>query len=336
MSVTRAEAQLPHIHDEIWSVATTQIRDEARDRGQLGPTAIRMLVRVFEGELPSFRGLASMETAEDFAYEFFVDRNQSYVDAVRAAPDDNAAERITRKWARHWLVDRARETPYGKLRDRIDKRLQNSPLFRRSSVRHHWCLTDGEDVDRPVTFDDLYAAAMDVRVEMFVEENGRVLLGRAGQLEQMMQRLLELGGRLHISDLTRLCAHRFPSVLEVGDWLTAQQPTTEMQVAEDTQEAADWIVATAEQRADARDARQIFDQLSATDRVALRYADDPSELGAHLQVGRSTAYSRIKHAKAKLLELAGDRARSKLVMTDVLALILDEDRAVPSYEGEGA
>ena len=316
--------------DGIGGVGATLIRDEARARGQLGPSALAMLLRVFDEELRRFPGLASTETAEDLALEFFADRGTAWVDGLLAAPDDDAAARKTRKWARHWLIDVVRTTPYGALRGRLEKRLQRSPLFRPSSVVHHWRLADGEDTDGPVSFDTLYAVAAEVYVEVTVDAGGRVVLGRGGQLEEMLRRVLEASGRLHIADITYLCARRFPSTLETGDWLTSRDVTAKMEEAEDTQEADDVVFATATQAADSRVAQTIFDQLTPTQRLALRYVQEPNELATCLGVGRSTAYSQIKQAKARLLELAGDRARSRLLMTDVIALILDDRPAVPS------
>lgn len=310
-------------------MGATLIRDEAGARGQLGPSALAMLLRVFEDELHRFPGLASIETADDLALEFFADRGTSWVDAVLAAPDDDAAARKTRKWARNWLVDLVRTTPYGSLRGRLEKRLQRSSLFRPSSVAHNWCLADGEDTDRLVSFDTLYATASEVYVDVTVDAGGRVVLGR-GQLEEMLRRVLEASGRLHIADITYLCARRFPSTLETGDLLTSRDVTAEMEEAEDTQEADDVVFATATQVADSRVAQTIFDQLTPTQRLALRYVQEPNELATCLGVGRSTAYSQIKQTKARLLELAGDRARSMQVMTDVIALILDDRPAVPS------
>lgn len=309
-------------------MGSTLIRDEASARGQLGPSALAMLLRVFEEELRRFPGLASTETAEDLALEFFADRGASYVDAVLAAPDDDAAARKTRKWARNWLVDLVRTTPYGALRHRIEKRLQRSAFFRPSSVAHHWCLEDGEDIDLGASFDVLYAAAAEVYVAVSIDSGGRVLLG-PGQLEEMLRRVLELSGRLHISDITYLCAQRFPSTLEVGDW-AGRDVTAEMEEAEDTHEAHDTVFSTGTQLADSRVAQQIFEQLTATQRTALRLAQDPAELATQLGVGRSSAYSQIKSAKTRLLELAGNRSRSTQVMTDVIARILNDHSAVPS------
>lgn len=318
-------------------MSTTLIRDEAAARGQLGPAALAMLLRVFKSELRRFPGLAEIDTAEDLALEFFADRAAAYVDAVLATPDDEAAARRTRQWARNWLIDRVRTTPYGALRNRLEKRLQRSPLFRASSVAHHWYLVGEEDIDGPVvSFEEIYETAIGIRVDVVVDSRGRIVLGRAGQLEAMLRAVLELCGRLHVADITYLCARRFPSVLEEGDWLTSRDRTAEIEDAEDIYPSEDAIDETAEQLADARDARAIFDQLTPVERLALRFVDDPREVASRLGVGRSTAYSHIQRGKAKLFELAGDRSRASEVMTDVLALILDDDVAVPSSQVEGA
>jgi hypothetical protein len=311
-------------------VGTTLIKDEARARGELGRSALSMLLRIFREEVARFPGLMSIETTEDLALEFFADRGTSYVDAVLAAPDDDAAARKTRRWARHWLVDLARKLPYGALRSRIEKRLQRSNQFLPSNAAHHWRLADGDDADRAADFDTLFSAAAEAPVEVRVEVGGRVILGRAGQLEELLRRVLEVAGRLHISDLTYICARRFPSTLEVGDWLTSRDAAADIEEAEDTKEAEDTIFATATQLADGRVAQHIFEQLTPMERLSLAYAQDADALAAHLGVGRSTAYSRITQAKARLLELAGDSARSRQVLIDVVSLILDEVPAVPS------
>lgn len=317
-------------------MSTTLIRDEARARGQLGQRALAMLLRVFESELPRFPGLAETDTVQDLALEFFADRATNYVDAVLASPDDDAAARLTRRWARHWLVDQVRKTPYGALRNRLEKRLQRSSLFRASVVAHHWLLEGQDDSDRPATFEEIYEAAAEVDVEIVVHASGGIVLGRRGQLEQMLRRVLDLTGRLHISDITYLCARRFPSVLEDGDWLTSRDVTAEIEDVEETHPGEDDIFAIAEQRIESRTAHAIFDQLTTAERVALQFVEEPREVASRLGVGRSTAYSHIQRAKARLLELAGHQAHAREVMTDVLALILDEDSAVPSIKVEGA
>ncbi len=216
----------------IGKVSTTLIRDEAVARGQLGPAAWAMLLRVFKSELKRFPGLAEADTPADLALEFFADRAPAYVDAVLATPDDQAAGRRTRQWARNWLIDRVRKTPYGALRHRLEKRLQRSPLFHTSSAAHHWFLQGMDDVDRPgVSFDGIYEAAAGVRVDVAIDAGGRVVLGRPGQLEEMLRAVLDLSGRLHIADITYLCAKRFPTVLEDGDWLTNRDRTTEIEDA---------------------------------------------------------------------------------------------------------
>ncbi|RWZ67859.1 hypothetical protein ELQ92_00890 [Labedella populi] len=290
---------------------------------------------MFNSELRRFPGLAEIDTAEDLALEFFADRATSYVDAVLATPDDEAATRRTRQWARHWLIDRVRTTPYGALRHRLEKRLQRSPLFRASAVANHWFREGEEDMDRVASFDEIHTAATDIRVDVFVDAGGRVVLGKTGQLEEMLLAVLKLSGRLHIADLTYLCAQRFPSVLEDGDWLTARHSTAEIEDAEDTH-SNDAFVQAVEQTTDSRSAQDIFALLTEAERLALRFGDDRREVASRLGVGRSTAYSRIQSAKARLVELAGDRTRARQVMGDVLRLILDDDVAVPSIQVEGA
>lgn len=311
-------------------MTTTRIRDEAAAKGQLGNSALSLLRNVLGSELRRFPSVRESDSVEDLVMDFFAEKAPGYVDAVLATADDDAAKRMTHRWVRNWLVDRVRTSPYGALRNRIEKRLQRSPLFRTSEAKHYWCLKGADGVDRVATDDDLIDVAADVHVDVDVGRDGAVVLGQPGQLEELLRVVLELAGRLHIGALTRVCARRFPSVLCSGDVLTGGQSTPLVENVIDmvADEGASRVAA--DQFADLRDARAIFEKLAPTERIALRFGDDPTEVAKQLGVGRSTAYSRIRHARDRLLELAGDRSRARDVLRDVLSLILDDSSAVPS------
>lgn len=311
---------------------TTLIRDEALARGTLGLAALEMMRGVFTKELRRFPGLRDTDSVDDFVNSFFQDKGAGYVNVITALPDDRAATQETHKWVERWLIDRTRKQPWGALRNRLEKRLERSTLFSPSAVKHHWFLADSEDIDRPVTDTELRDIAASAPVEISLPAGDSPLrLGRKGQLEEMLRRLLAAAGRLHISDLTRICADRFPSLLETGDALVATVDA-DWDIVEDTTPARDSAVVTETKLADEQIAQRLLPQLTDQERTAIRLAGDATALATELGIGRTSAYNLIQKLRARLTELAGDSIRSREVLAALLRLVLDDSPAVPSID----
>lgn len=309
---------------------TTTIRDEAAALGHLGAAALKMMTAVFAAQVPRFPGLVPPDEVSDLVNGFFEDKNTGYVDAVTAAPNDAAATRLTRKWAERWLVDRVRQQPWGALRNRLEKRLERSPLFARSSVAHYWREASEEDIDRPHTHAQLRAIALAAPVDVTIPAGGGpVTLGRTGQLEELMRRLLHVAGRLSTTDITRICADRFPSVMLSGDaHLSAVRPDT----ADLGEIPADpnAVHVAAERISETARGQTLLRSLTDQERIIIRHSDDMVALALALGVGRSSAYSAKKQLQARLIELAGDDERGMAAVKSMIGLMLDEDGAVPS------
>lgn len=313
-------------------MTTTRIRDEALARGSLGQAALDMMRSVVAAQLSRFPGFGAADSVDDLVNDFFEGKGAGYANVIAILPDDRAARNETNKWVKRWLVDRARERPWGALRNRLEKRLERSDLFTASAARHHWYLSGGEDVDRPVT-DALLrdiAATAPVDIVLPVGE-GAVRLGRAGQLEEMLRRLLDAAGRLHVTAITRICSDRFPSLLQTGD-LFSSTVDADWDVVEDTTTARDSEAATVMKRAEELIAEQLLPQLTDRECAAIRAGDDPAELATELGIGRSSAYSIMKNLRARLTELAGDAEGSRDVLAALIRLVLDDTAAVPSKE----
>jgi hypothetical protein len=313
-------------------MSTTRIRDEAFARGSLGAVALAMMTDVFEFERRQFPLLAD-QSVEDLVHSFYTDKNTGYANAVIAAPNDAAAKRMTRTWATRWMVDETRKHPYGALRNRIEKRLGRSLLFRPSSVAHYWCLADGEDVDTPVSDQHLrqLAAAAHVEVTKTADGDG-VRLGKPGELEDLLRRMISSAGRLHIADITRICADRFPSTLQVGDAYVVAT-SADWEVVEETTAGDDGLAETARKRRAETIAADLLPHLSERDRTAIVFAGAPAGLAAALGVGRSSAYTIAQALRARLVELAGDDAQGREVLAALVRLVLDETPVVPSLDG---
>lgn len=314
-------------------MTTTRIRDEALALGHLGAAALELMRRVFAEQLPRFPGLDHSDEVDDLVNDFFEDKGAGYANAVTAVPDDGAAQRLTRKWVEHWLVDRVRERPTGALRHRLEKRLQRSNLFMPSALAHHWMLTDGQDIDLRVGDDQLRAIAASAPVEVAPRKGSSpVRLGRAGQLEEMLRRVIKAAGRLHVGDLTRICADRFPSLLETNDAFDATVET-DWGMIEETVPGPDGTANTEAKRSEQHLAAQLLPTLTARERTVLRFVDDPAGLASELGLGRSSAYSLIGKLRARLTEVAGDAERGEDVVAALIGLVLDDTAAVPSPDG---
>jgi len=291
-----------------------------------------MMKRVFKYELPRFPGLDGTDNVDDFVNSFFEDKGAGYVNAVFAAPDDRAAKRITHKWVEHWLIDRTRQLPWGALRNRLEKRLERSSLFAQSAAAHYWFLTNDEDVDRPVTDAELREIANSTYIEVSTpSDQGIVRLGRTGELEEMLRRLLSAAGRLHVSTITGICADRFPSLMQSGDVLSSTIDV-EWEHIEETETARDVATITASKNRNERLAEELLTFLTEQERTAIRFGDDAAALAEELGIGRSSAYSIIKKLRGRLIELAGDNERSREVLAALVRLVLDESSGVPSLE----
>ena len=309
---------------------TTFIRDEGLACGTLGLAALEMMRSVFEEQLPRFPDLRDSESNDDFVNSFFEDKGAGYVNVIISLPDDRAAKQETRKWVERWLVDRTRKQPWGALRNRLEKRLERSDLFSASIVRHHWFLTDAEDIDRHVTASELRIIAASAPVEVWLPTHGDTMrLGRQGQFEEVLRRLLAAAGRLHVSDLTRICADRFPSLLETGDSLAATVDA-DWEIIEETTPSRDSATATAAKLGDEHLAQQLLPLLTSPEMAAIRVGVDAAMLAKELGIGRSSAYNVIKKLRARLTELAGNSERSREILAALLRLALDNSSDVPS------
>lgn len=313
-------------------MSTTHIRDEALALGYLGNAALAMMRSVFREQMPRFPALDEADEVDDLVNEFFEAKGAGYANAVTAVPDDAAAHRLTGKWVKHWLVDRVRKRPWGALRNRLEKRLERSDLFSPSALAHHWILTNSDDIDLLVAPDELRSIAAGAPVELAqLRGDGPVPLGRPGQLEEMLRRVLAAAGRLHITDLTDICADRFPSLLGAND---AFDVTLEIdwEIIEETVSGPDSAAIAEAQLSHEHVAAQLMSTLTARDRTVIRFLNDPRGLANELGVGRSSAYSLIATLRARLIEIAGDAERGREAVAALVSLVLDDEAVVPSVD----
>lgn len=316
-------------------MATTRIRDEIARSGTLGRHTYDLLIAVFKIQLRRFPGLLDLDSIEDFAHEFFATTGEPFVVAIGAAHDDDAASRLTHRWAKYWLVDRARELPLGALRNRLEKRLERSQLFERSEVTHHWKLVDADDADGDALPDDLRRIAAAAVIHLDSSRGGSTpRLGRKGELETLLVDLLSSAGRMHISQITQICADRFPALVESGDLLLHTFDVDENEGEREEYGQIDPGFGFAEGPDLDRLAESLLETLPVDTRLVLRYLDDAEKVQELMGIGRSAAYKTIMGARNRLREAAGDDELSRPLLERVVALLVDERTIVPSSSSD--
>lgn len=314
-------------------VSTTHIRDEARVRGQIGPKALEMMLRVFSSLVLKFPEVRHQEPIADLVNSFFEDKGRAYVVAILAATDDAAAERITYSWGTNWLVDEARKLPFGALRNRLEKRLSRSDLFSPSVVAHNWYLEQEQDEDRPHDPADLAVIAARADIEVVRTSDGGMRLGKSGELEELLRQLLHRAGRLHVAELTVICGRRFPAVLQARD-ASVTTADIDWEIIEDAKEATSSVFLTAEKARAERAAASLLPLLSAEDVAVIRFRDDIARLSEELNCSRSSAYNARGRLRGRLEELAGDGPDARHMMAALVRLVLDESQTVPSVPSD--
>lgn len=292
-----------------------------------------MMRAIFSSLVTKFAAIRARESVDDLVQGFFVAKGKAYVVAVLAAPDDAAAKRITFAWATNWLVDEARRMPFGALRNRIEKRLERCDLFSPSAAVHHWFLTSREDEDRSVPTSDLEAAAAATHVAVRTEPSGKVVLGAPGEFEELLRRLLDLAGRLHVVEITVICGNRFPLALQQRD-ASLSVVDTEWEVFEDSHEGHDPVFTTAMRIQSERIAAGILPQLTDTEKTVIRHRGDMERLADVLGCSRSSAYNAATRLRTRLQELAGTEPNALEILAAVVELVLDEAGAVPSEDDD--
>ncbi|WP_146116624.1 MULTISPECIES: hypothetical protein [unclassified Arthrobacter] len=267
---------------------------------------------------------------EDYALEFFADRgNALTAKLVATAASDESVGKIVRQWLRNWLINANDQTAMGALRDRVEKRLQRDKRFEKCSPAHFWKLTHGPSEAAGVDVNELKRVANKVYVTFFVATNStvkRVQLGRAGELELLLEELfLAAGGGLHVSVIVQVLAHRFPHILdpqrvEPPDSDEVQYDDEAFSVPSDMLLPEEQIEQRQTMMDHSRLAAEIYGSLSSVDRRLLLVLDDPPAAAAILGCGRSSAYVRLRELRVKLLERAGNEPEARLVLAEVLDL----------------
>lgn len=311
--------------------AMSPVLHELQSRGEFGPAALRLLLRLASEELQRFPALRADRamSGEDYAVEFFTDRGRALTaQLITTAVSDVSVGKIIRQWLRNWLINANDQTAIGALRDRVEKRLQRDARFAKCSPAHFWKLSQGPSDAAGVDVDALKRCANGVHVTFFVVKSNavkRVQLGKPGELEHLLEELFHVaGGSMHISLIVQVLAHRFPHVLDPQ----RVEPSSDDNQNDDEAFLVPSDMLLPDEQLDQGEAMlarsqlavEITGLLSAVDRKLLLVLDDPLAAAAILGCGRSSAYVRLRELRVKLLDMAGNEPEAWSVLAEVLGM----------------
>lgn len=297
-------------------------RKELQELGHLGPQGVKLLLQLTGQEVrrfPVLLGRADFWTSDaemEWAHDFFIAKGAALTAGLLAQTSDvEAMSRYLRTAVRRFLVDRARKTDRGAIRRKVESLLAGTAAFVTVPLGFPgagWWQLVGEPMP-PYGGDlqPLVAAAYQVRDVRAVRWSGqrRSPLATDSALMEVLSAVLSAAaGSLEVAQLTAVLVRRFPAAADYADASLDQQ-------------LFDVAVAPLEDRPDvlyevSDRAKEVYDQLSPSQRALLPYLDKPiGEQAGVLGLGRSQAYLASGALKAVLLELVPDDAlRAEVTM----------------------
>jgi hypothetical protein len=305
---------------------------ELQRLGRFDRECLHLVMSIMAGEVHRFPALIpaggwQLTDVEDCTQEFLVERHRAMTDMLLAtAYDDDSMGRLLRRSIRNWLVDQARETAVGHVRQALERLLNSVPEFAKVPPGRpgagRWYVAD-DVAPGPWSGDlnELVQAARTVRkvrIPPWSSTSRRAPIADRASLIAVARAVLErAAGSVDIAELTHVFVRRFPVALdpavqpadvEVESFATGA-PTPEEHVVEESQEleAASQAVAVA-------------GMLSPQERTLLACRADITAIQTALGCGRSKAYQQAKRLNEKLVQLAGDDEEGRAVIREVIRL----------------
>jgi hypothetical protein len=310
-----------------------EVLEELRTQRQFGPRALDLLLGLAKNELHRFPELRRDTSKDhvDFALEFFEKSGEALLtDVLARAEDDDEVGRVTRRYLRNWMIDRARQAPRGRLREALRKRLERDPRFMRTPGRSFWQLSDGPSTASKADPGYLIQVAGECHVTPIVQHVDAASgprLGKTGEIEALLVAVFKAaGGSLDDETITTVVAARLP--------LQVQPDTLHLGPDDDFPSAAltpeDQIIADEEDAQDTLEAHRIFASLTEIERRILPVITDRAEASKIFGTKRSSTAAKIKQLKAKLVELAGDAAAARGTLGPLLELCRESSGTITS------
>ena len=272
--------------------------EEVQALGHLGEACVKLLFALMREETRRFTVLCppggwDRDAVEDLASEFFVEKVEKLTaDLVTIGVTPQIVGKLMRRWIRNFLIDRARDTPLGRIRRKLEEdMLGRDPEFLRVPAGEEgagrWYLAGQPSYPYGGDFAPLIDAAYAVPGVKAVRWSGprRPPLTSDASLRAIVAAVLTAaGGSLEVAQLVHVVAQRFPAAAEPED-VTIDDDTFDRVTRMGSDDPA-LAVETGESIS------AVLDQLSPSQRALMPYLErDVNTVMELLNVGRSSGRS---------------------------------------------
>jgi hypothetical protein len=298
---------------------------EVQTLGRLDEACVKLLCALMAEETRRFAVLRppggwNRDEVEGLVSEFFIKKGKRLTaDLVMIGVTPEAVGRMMRRWIRNFLIDRARDTPLGRIRRKLEEdMLGQYPEFLQVPPGEEgdgrWYLAGQPSYPYGGAFTPLIEAAYAVPGVKAIRWSGprRPPLTSDVSLRAIVVAVLAAaGGGLEVAQLVHVVAQRFPAAAEPED-VTIDDDTFDRV----TRVESDDPGLAFETR---ESISAVLDQLSPSQRVLVPYLDrDINAVMKVLNVGRSRAYEAVRHLRGVLDRLLPDDETRAVVYTAVV------------------
>ena len=287
--------------------------EEIQTLGRLDEVCVKLLCALMAEETRRFAVLRppggwDRDEIEGLVSEFFIKKGQRLTaDLVMIGVTPEVVGKVMRRWIRNFLIDRARDTPLGRIRRKLEEdMLGQYPEFLQvppgEEGAGRWYLAGQPSYPYGGDFTPLIEAAYAVLGVKAVRWSGprRPPLTSDASLRAIVAAVLTAAdGSLEVAQLVYVVAQRFPAAAEPED-VTIDDDTFD-RVARMGSDDPGLVFEIGES------IRAALGQLSPSQRAVVPYLDrDVDVVMEVLNVGRSRAYEAVKHVKGLLDRLLPD------------------------------
>jgi hypothetical protein len=299
--------------------------EEVQALGELDDAGVKLLCALMAEEIRRFVVLCppggwAPDEIDSLVSEFFIKKGQSLTaDLVTIGVTPEVVGKVTRRWIRNFLIDRARRTPLGRIRRKLEEdMLGQCPDFLQvppgEKGAGRWYLAGQPSYPYGGDFTPLIEAAYAVPGVKAISWSGprRPPLTSDASLRAIVAAVFTAaGGSLEVAQLVHVVARRFPAAAEPED-VTIDDDTFDRV----TRMYRDDPALEFETR---ESISAVLDQLSPSQRALMPYLDrDVNTVMEVLNVGRSRAYEAVRHLKDLLDRLLPDDGTRAVVYAAVV------------------
>jgi hypothetical protein len=300
--------------------------EEVQTLGRLDEACIELLFALMWEETCRFTVLCppggwDRDAVEDLAVEFFVEKVEKLTaDLVTIGVTAQVVGKVMRRWVHNFLVDRARDTPLGRIRRKLEEDvLGQYPEFLRVQAGEEgggrWYLAGQPTTPYGGGFASLIDAAYAVPEVKAVRWSGprRPPLTSDVSLRAIVAGVFAAAaGSLEIAQLVHVVAQRFPAAAEPED-STISDDTFE-RVSRAGKDDPGFALEIGES------IREVYDQLSPSQRALVPYLKCDNKIVMEvLHVGRSRAYEAVQQVQELLERLLPNDDTRGVVFAAVVA-----------------